>query len=310
MATLMEKDALLNGASQCIAFLSEACGNIDNSEALNLSQDINQCITYRDYLYSTDADEVNFNEGVVRFKYLREKYYSANTTHHNIDINDDPFESVWRRLTKRVLTSQAQPVGFVLGGQPGAGKSLLIKHALVRTDFNALVINGDDFRFHHPDFQAIYATYGDDFVSHTAQFSGEMVERVLKKAIENKFNIVIEGTFRNADTPMQTLKRLKEAGYRAEVMIKTTSATKSWRQTNERYDNDKLAGNIARKVDKNHHDLVIAVLAENAKKVFDSGLADAFSAWSCEDNIFDSQAASVTDIEEKIRDEICKTVTA
>lgn len=308
MATLMEKDALLNGASQCIAFLSAACGNRDNSEASDLSQDISQCIIYRDYLYSTDAEDVNFNEGVARFKYLRDKYYSANTPRHNIDINDDPFESIWRRLTKRELTSQEKPIGFVLGGQPGAGKSLLIKRALLQTDFNALVINGDDFRFHHPDFQAIYATCGDDFVSHTAQFSGEMVERVLKKAIENKLNIVIEGTFRNADTPMQTLKRLKEAGYRTEVMIKTTSATKSWRQTNERYDNDKLAGNIARKVDRNHHDLVIAVLAENAKKVFDSGLAEAFSAWSCEGKIFDAKAASTTGIDEKIRDEICRTL--
>ncbi len=63
-------------------------------------------------------------------------------------------------------------------------------------------------------------------------------------------------------------KKLKDAGYQTEVMIKTTSAALSWESTNERYSKDKEAGNIARKVDKNHHDIVTGLLAENARKVF------------------------------------------
>lgn len=97
---------------------------------------------------------------------------------------------------------------------------------------------------------------GIDFVTHTAKFSGETVERAIERAIVSKLNIVVEGTFRNAATPLQTLKKLKDAGYQTEVMIKTTSAALSWESTNERYNKDKEAGNIARKVDKNHHDIV------------------------------------------------------
>lgn len=48
--------------------------------------------------------------------------------------------------------------------------------------------------------------YGDDFVTHTAKFSGETVERAIERAIVSKLNIVVEGTFRNAATPLQTLK--------------------------------------------------------------------------------------------------------
>ncbi|GEE97950.1 hypothetical protein EC141115_01694 [Escherichia coli O145:H28] len=72
-----------------------------------------------------------------------------------------------------------------------------------------MIINGDDFRFLHPDFNYIYQTYGDDFVTHTAKFSGETVERAIERAIANKLNIVVEGTFRNAATPLQTLKNSK-----------------------------------------------------------------------------------------------------
>ncbi|MCV5682305.1 zeta toxin family protein, partial [Escherichia coli] len=81
----------------------------------------------------------------------------------------------------------------------------------------------------------IYQNYGDDFVTHTAKFSGETVERAIERAIVSKLNIVVEGTFRNAATPLQTLKKLKDAGYQTEVMIKTTSAALSWESTNERY---------------------------------------------------------------------------
>ena len=70
-----------------------------------------------------------------------------------------------------------------------------------------MIINGDDFRFLHPDFNYIYQNYGDDFVTHTAKFSGETVERAIERAIVSKLNIVVEGTFRNAATPLQTLKK-------------------------------------------------------------------------------------------------------
>lgn len=45
-------------------------------------------------------------------------------------------------------------------------------------------------------------------------------------------------------------------------------------------------GNIARKVDKNHHDIVTGLLAENARKVFASNLADKFAVYSREKMIF------------------------
>ncbi|MCE4392912.1 zeta toxin family protein, partial [Escherichia coli] len=124
-----------------------------------------------------------------------------NTTHSE---NKASFDSIWQRLTNHEVTPQQHPIGFVLGGQPGAGKSSLIELAKRETKDNIMIINGDDFRFLHPDFNYIYQNYGDDFVTHTAKFSGETVERAIERAIVSKLNIVVEGTFRNAATPLQT----------------------------------------------------------------------------------------------------------
>lgn len=218
--------------------------------------------------------------------------------------NRDRFDALWGRLVDKNVTAQDKPVAFVLGGQPGAGKSELIALAKEAMNDNVIIINGDDFRYYHPDFKQIYKNHGDDFVMHTAKFSSEMVERTIDKAIENKLNIVVEGTFRNPDTPLRTLKKLKDAGYRTEVMIKTTSATTSWNSTIERYNSDKEMGNIARKVDKNHHDVVVALLAENAKKVFDSGLADKFTVYSREKMLFNSETSAGHDVAKIIQNEI------
>lgn len=87
-------------------------------------------------------------------------------------------------------------------------------------------------------------------------------------------------------------------------MIKTTSATVSWESTNERYNKDNEAGNIARKVDKNQHDIVTDLLAENASKVFASNLADKFAVYAREKMIFSSQAATNDNIATLIQNEI------
>ncbi|EJY0866512.1 zeta toxin family protein [Escherichia coli] len=303
MATLMEKDALLNGASQCIAFLSNIVDSCFSSQVQDSDDELSQLVSHRDNLYSTPAELVDFTQGKLRLQQVRKKYQREfnNTAHSE---NKASFDSIWQRLTNHDVTSQQSPIGFVLGGQPGAGKSSLIELTKRETKDNIMIINGDDFRFLHPDFNYIYQTYGDDFVTHTAKFSGEKVERAIERAIANKFNIVVEGTFRNAATPLQTLKKLKDAGYRTEVMIKTTSAALSWESTNERYNKDKEAGNIARKVDKNHHDIVTDLLAENASKVFASNLADKFAVYSREKMIFSSQAATNCDIATLIQNEI------
>lgn len=54
-------------------------------------------------------------------------------------------------------TPQQNPKGFVLGGQPGAGKSILIEKIKKELNSNVIVINGDDYRKYHPDYTKFQA---------------------------------------------------------------------------------------------------------------------------------------------------------
>lgn len=192
------------------------------------------------------------------------------------------FDLAWKDTLEKYRTnptSQTVPCGYVLGGQPGAGKSFLNGLANEKCHKNIVVINGDDFRKYHPDYDEFQRRYGKNSPKYTASFAGKMTEAILNKAIEKHYNIVIEGTFRTSETPIKTLSKMKENGYRTEVMIQTCSKELSWKSCQERYyamqKVDEIIGtNEARWTDKNHHDLVCENLAKNIKTVIESEKAD------------------------------------
>lgn len=74
MATLMEKDALLNGVSQVIAALSILLLDVYKQQNKELDNDISQLVTYRNYLYSTHSEFIDIEEGKSLLQQSRRKY--------------------------------------------------------------------------------------------------------------------------------------------------------------------------------------------------------------------------------------------
>ena len=200
------------------------------------------------------------------------------------------FRHLWNDLISEQQVSPVKsPKGFVLGGQPGAGKSNLVGIIRQELNRNVLIINGDEFRRYHPNFDGIQEQYGIDSPKHTAAFSGHMTERVIEKALREGYNISVEGTFRTTETPMRTLEKMREHGYETAVFIQTAPSEVSWQSTLERYQVMELLGETPRATPKEHHDLVVKLLPQNADNVFLSGKADVFKVYSREGLIFDSR---------------------
>lgn len=215
------------------------------------------------------------------------------------------FPQVWNDLLEnRKVVAQDKPLGVVLGGVPGSGKSILIGIIEKQLDGNVIPINGDDFRIYHPDFKNIYSQYGSDYPIYTSNFSNKMVEKVIEEAIKNKFNVIIEGTFRSSEVPIGTLSNLKNQGYDTKAMVIATEKDVAWKSTIDRYENDKRNGFYARKVDKKAFDFIANNLAKNAKSVFDSGKANSFEIYSREGKLFDSLNGGGNDIEKIINQKL------
>ncbi|KPN72643.1 zeta toxin family protein [Neisseria sp. 83E34] len=200
------------------------------------------------------------------------------------------FELIWDDLiSESQVRPSSFPKGFVLGGQPGAGKSNLVRKINAELGGNLLVVNGDEFRRYHPDFEEIQEKYGKDAPKHTSVFSGTMTEKAIAKALAERYNISVEGTFRTTEVPLGTLDQMRTHGYETAVYIQTTPAEVSWQSTLDRYRQMEALGEMPRYTDKAHHDLVVELLPKNADAVFVSGKADHFRVYNRDGLVFDDR---------------------
>lgn len=182
-------------------------------------------------------------------------------------------EAILLRLPPPKVDEKRKPIAVVLGGQPGAGKSALQDIAKQNIP-DIIIINGDEYRKYHPNFDEIYRAYGDDFPKHTAEFSGKVTEVLKAKLMEQKRNILVEGTLRTASVPLETCRAFKENGYNVMLGIMAVKPEISYLSTILRYENMNDLGMVPRKTAKDHHDLVVRNLPANLKEICETGEFD------------------------------------
>ena len=110
----------------------------------------------------------------------------------------------------RNLIPQEKPLAFILGGQPASGKSKLAKEFIGKfSNDNILFVNGDIYREFHPNRQKLINN-PLSYSKETQVFSNVFTENLIREAIENKYNIMVEGTMRNPQVPYNTAKMFKK----------------------------------------------------------------------------------------------------
>lgn len=176
------------------------------------------------------------------------------------------FNDIYQRLTSEVQLSN-KPKAFILGGQPGAGKTT-IQQIIIDKLPNTVIVNGDEYRKYHPHFYDIQNTYGKDSVLHTQSFANKVVEILIDKLSDEKYNLIIEGTLRRAEVPINTCNMLKAKGYKTELSVMAVSAEVSWQGTLDRYNKMLEKGLTPRATPKESHDIVVENIAKNVGVIF------------------------------------------
>jgi len=163
------------------------------------------------------------------------------------------------------------PTAIYIGGQPGAGKSIL-SMAVKKADPNYMEIAMDNYRTYHPNYEAIEEcvkrhwedrkwlendTPGNDIAHFTHNFSGEMIDNIIEKATDKKYDVVIEWNLKDPKEPLQSMKELKEKGYNIHVWNLAVSNDISKDAYKMRADVMNNYGHVMRRVSKNFHDSCI-----------------------------------------------------
>ena len=184
---------------------------------------------------------------------------------------------------KSLYSTQENPKAFLLGGQPGAGKSGLEKMINVKGDF--ISISGDDYRKFHPLYEQLNKIYGKDASIYTQQWAGEMVENLVKVAREEKWNVILEGTLRRAELPIKEAEDFKKNGYSVELYVVAVKPEKSRLGTLTRYEEMLQQGTTPRMTPKEHHDLVVNNIGNNLEIIYNSKAFDNIKLFDRENHL-------------------------
>ena len=191
------------------------------------------------------------------------------------NYTDKEFQKAFQQILKFYksrYTSQENPKAFLLGGQPGAGKSAL--ENMINIEDEYVSISGDDYRKFHPLYDKLNKIYGKDASKYTQKWSGGMVEHLLKEARKEKWNVILEGTLRKAELPVREAKDFKENGYSVELYVVAVKPEKSYLATLQRYEEMIVRGRIPRMTPKEHHDLVVNNIGDNLEIIYNSKAFD------------------------------------
>ncbi|WP_165485273.1 zeta toxin family protein [Protofrankia symbiont of Coriaria ruscifolia] len=128
------------------------------------------------------------------------------------------------------------PLLVLLGGQPGAGKSQAARAVQQRHPQAALLaLTGDALRPFAPGYQELMA--GDDrrMPNITQRVTGPWVRRAIDEALNNRISLLLEGTFRDPATTVDTAARFAGQGYWTEAVALAVRAERSRLDSVDRY---------------------------------------------------------------------------
>lgn len=183
-------------------------------------------------------------------------------------FSEDEYRKSYKLICELVMPkheSDNNMCTIILGGQPGSGKSTYYSTIEDVNDF--VIINGDDFRKFHPRFERITRTDPEHFAERTQSFSNRIVEQLIKDCSEKGINMVIEGTLRTADAPINTCEELKRAGYNTKLCVIACDALLAWNSTISRAKEAIRSGNVVRLVPLDVYDYTVKNICNNLKRI-------------------------------------------
>ncbi len=192
-----------------------------------------------------------------------------NESDYSIEYFNNELNKIYRQITKNKYPV-SNPKAFILGGQPGCGKTRLQQLMAKKCNGNVVIINADEFRERHPNFEVIQNKYGKNSVDYTSEFLGKMTEALVLALKKANYNIIVEGTLRTAQVPLDTCEKFKESGYDVSLVVIAVKPEISFISTIKRYEEMIAKGYTPRATQKEAHDYVVSQIPNNLFEIYKS----------------------------------------
>lgn len=193
-------------------------------------------------------------------------------------FSDIEFQNAYNDIRNYLVEDQLllkQQCAYILGGQPGAGKS---NYFLENTDTKySVILNGDDYRKFHPKYDDIVNNDIQSMPDKTQEFCNTVIEHLIDDLSQEGYNMVIEGTLRNPDVPIKTCTELKSKKYNVNLVVIACDAEIAWKSTLERAQKMAEHGEYPRFVSIDLYDAIVSNIVTNLEKISSAKCFDSIS---------------------------------
>lgn len=186
-------------------------------------------------------------------------------------------ESIQRVVARSTLekTPSQTKIAFVVGGQPGSGKSGIIGNILTNFGKNYIVVDNDDYRKYHPNIEEINRLHPEIFTECTDELSFKSTPRVIANAIDGGYNMIIHQTLKNDGIIKWSLTDLTNADYARVIVVMAADEKTSNEGMLKRCQRQIQADGTCRWVPQENHDYAYNGLPSTVGKIEDMGIYDA-----------------------------------
>ncbi len=155
-------------------------------------------------------------------------------------------EEICRKEIKEKKINE-QPLCVLLGGLPGSGKTNLVKQIQEEyKEHDFVIIDTDNYRKLHPDYELLIKT-PEKAINETSDFSNKIEAELIKKAIEERCDIISVTTLRATEAINKILyEPAVKVGYRIEACIMSVPISESGLSAQNRYERQIADGECPR----------------------------------------------------------------
>lgn len=161
-----------------------------------------------------------------------------------------------------------RPKLIIVGGQPGAGKTKVLEMAKKKfADNNVVIVNTDDLREYHPQFDELATADDKQCASHTHEDASGWNHQLLSRSIETRRNVILEGVFKNSQKLVDIAQLARNNGYEVTFSAVAVNERFSIWGIHKRYEKEKLAKEHGRFVPLDYHNECYQKLPETVGEI-------------------------------------------
>lgn len=193
-----------------------------------------------------------------------------------LDLDRAVWEGIYEQQVRRDVFAGARPtahpVGVIVGGQGGAGKTRAVRDA--RAEHDALTIPSDDLRPYFPDYDRLMRE--DPLAMPDATDAAMSLWRsmALEEAVRRRTSLVVENTLRRPGLAESFARALREGGFAVEVRVLGVPPVVSMLGVLSRYVGQVEHDGAGRWVAQADHDRAVQAIPGVVDRLVDQRLVD------------------------------------